>query len=631
MRLIRWIIYTLAALIVLLLIGISIIWFSVDINQYKPQIEKLVKQTTGRTLTLQGDIHWSFSGLDLDIDIGKGKLSNPQGLSGTFAQWDAADIHINPWPTIGYYLGLTDKKVIKINQIIIDRAQAYLNIYTDGKNNLSFSPAQTPSVQSKQIIKNQDSASIDALKTQTPNRELFSKTQWLPILTGAVDIQHATIQYHDQRNNQKLRIYNANLLLESDQNTPSLNLINLTLKTKLLLNQKTFNIHLKSLLAIYPQSINFNNVNATIIAPSNQQEQSLLVSTKKITLSSSTISTGSLKFVVNNLLYITLTDLNFLFKDYSYYGHLALKGENLEDILKSLNINLMTLANPKALNDPSLNADFFGNKQSLLLKNIRGAIGPSNISGNIKLVSFNPIELNYNIDINPFVLSDYLDLKGALLTFNLLHSNGKLTISKDQNQNYLINGENQITSPKALLKGIDLNRIATDVQNLLKSLKTMSGFKDSLNKIKDELQTLNVKDKRINPNNGLTTEIEKINIINQFKGSEVDTNTISLEGNNFYLNGNGEYNLIDKGLNYKLKAFVYNPQSLNLEDYQKVYIPYHIWRKDTDDAIHSTVNYNELFKQVQPIALQGLGKQLSEQLKNNKQLNDKINQFLNNL
>ncbi|MCF6764741.1 AsmA family protein [Thiotrichales bacterium 19S3-7] len=628
MRLIRWFFYLLITIIILLFIGFGILWFSFDINHYKPQIERLVKQTTGRTLTLSGDIYWSFYGFDLEVDIGKGQLSNPQDQTGTFAQWNSADIHINPWPTISYYLGISDKKVIEINQISIAKASTFIQIDENGRNNLSFSTRNAKRKEPTNVLTEQSNSA-----SPSSNKELFSKAQWLPTLTGKINLEHADITYNDLKNHQQFKIYDANLHIESDQKSPTVNLVHLNLATKGMVKKIPFDAHLTSLVSISAQDIHFKNVNAELTTSGNKQKakSSLLITTKQITLSPSTLTTKALNLVINNLLYITISDSSYLFKDHAYYGHLIAEGENLRTILESFTINMTSIANHNAFNNPQVAFDFYGNKQSLSLKNVQGGLDDSKLSGYIKCLSFSPIKVNYSIDITPIRLSDYLDLKGAILTFNLLHSNGTVSFSKNANHELLIQGKNQINSPKAELKGIDINRIASDVQNLLKSVSTMNHFNDALNKIKNEMQTLNINNGRINPKNGLSTTINKIDIENQFKGNKIDTNKISLEGANFYLNGNGEYNLSDQGLSYKLKAFVYNPQTPNLEDYQKVYIPYHIWRKTAHDALQWRVNYNELFKQVQPIALQGLGKQLSDQLKNNKKLNDKINQFLNNL
>ena len=56
MRYVKYAAYALAAVIVLIAVAIGIIAATFDPNSYKPQIVQLVKDKTGRTLTIDGDI-----------------------------------------------------------------------------------------------------------------------------------------------------------------------------------------------------------------------------------------------------------------------------------------------------------------------------------------------------------------------------------------------------------------------------------------------------------------------------------------------------------------------------------------------------------------------------------------------
>src|SRR5882672_1691109 len=56
MKVLKYILYAAGALIALLLVVVAIVAATFDPNAYKPQIVKLVKDKTGRTLTIDGDI-----------------------------------------------------------------------------------------------------------------------------------------------------------------------------------------------------------------------------------------------------------------------------------------------------------------------------------------------------------------------------------------------------------------------------------------------------------------------------------------------------------------------------------------------------------------------------------------------
>src|SRR5258706_14754555 len=56
MKAIRYTLYAIAGLVVLLVLGGVIFAMTFDPNRYKPEIERLVKEKTGRTLSLKGDL-----------------------------------------------------------------------------------------------------------------------------------------------------------------------------------------------------------------------------------------------------------------------------------------------------------------------------------------------------------------------------------------------------------------------------------------------------------------------------------------------------------------------------------------------------------------------------------------------
>jgi len=56
MKAIRYTLYAIAGLVVLLVLGGVIFAMTFNPNRYKPEIERLVKEKTGRTLSLKGDL-----------------------------------------------------------------------------------------------------------------------------------------------------------------------------------------------------------------------------------------------------------------------------------------------------------------------------------------------------------------------------------------------------------------------------------------------------------------------------------------------------------------------------------------------------------------------------------------------
>ena len=60
MKTIKYSIYALLGLLVLAIVGVAVFAATFDPNRYKGEIERLVKERTGRTLNLKGDLAVAF-------------------------------------------------------------------------------------------------------------------------------------------------------------------------------------------------------------------------------------------------------------------------------------------------------------------------------------------------------------------------------------------------------------------------------------------------------------------------------------------------------------------------------------------------------------------------------------------
>lgn len=89
---------TLALLLGLLIVAAVVLSFVFDPNQYKGEIARLVKDTTGRELKIEKNIGWSFFPR-LGIEAGGLEIGNAPGFGQEpFAKIDAAGVHIEFLP-----------------------------------------------------------------------------------------------------------------------------------------------------------------------------------------------------------------------------------------------------------------------------------------------------------------------------------------------------------------------------------------------------------------------------------------------------------------------------------------------------------------------------------------------------
>jgi AsmA protein len=127
MKALKYLLYAIGALIVLLLVAIGIVFAVFDPNDYKPQIVQLVKERTGRTLTMSGDIKLQIFP-KIGAAVGKTTLSE-RNSDKVFAGVDGVQVYVALIP-------LFSRQVV-VDQVRLDGLRADLIRYKDGSSNFS--------------------------------------------------------------------------------------------------------------------------------------------------------------------------------------------------------------------------------------------------------------------------------------------------------------------------------------------------------------------------------------------------------------------------------------------------------------------------------------------------------------
>jgi AsmA protein len=127
MKAIKWVAITIGGLIVLIILALLIIPMFVDIEKYKPEIEKLVSEKTGRPFTLGGDLNLSlfpWAGLSFsDLHLG-----NPPGFTEKdFISVASFEVRVKLIPLLS--------KDIQIKRFVLEGPRIVLEKTKEGRGN----------------------------------------------------------------------------------------------------------------------------------------------------------------------------------------------------------------------------------------------------------------------------------------------------------------------------------------------------------------------------------------------------------------------------------------------------------------------------------------------------------------
>ncbi len=180
--------------IALPIIAISLALLIIDPNEYKPQIEALVQEQTGRELSIDGDIKLSIFPW-LGIELGRITLTNASGFTpDAFAKIEHAKVKVHLVPLLS--------KEVEVSAITLSGLELNLAKDKTGKTNWAdltqtdASPQDLPTTSAPSPGSSADDATNIAALT---------------VGIGGVHIENATLNWHDETTNTQHSIQGLNL------------------------------------------------------------------------------------------------------------------------------------------------------------------------------------------------------------------------------------------------------------------------------------------------------------------------------------------------------------------------------------------------------------------------------------
>jgi AsmA protein len=456
-RLLKIILAAIAIIILLIIIAIVALPFFFDPNDFKPEIQAAVKDSTGRELVIEGDLALSVFPW-LGVTTGELTLSNAAGFpQAHFAKISASHVKVKVLPLLS--------KKLEVSRIELKGLD--LNL---AKNS--------------QGISNWDDLTQAKTHDEQPQQPTDKKEEVSPLaalVLGGISIEQAHIVWDDQQSGAHTEINDFNLTTgQLFFNQPididlSLQVINrepdvtkvIELSTDLTVNDAltiinvanlklknvatgkaipggTLTSHLQSDIAINlaQNTVSISGLTLNLDDVTEEKLKVSLVSDADINLAEKTITTTGLNLTVNGLMQNKLNAhlladvaVNLAQQTLSISGlkldagglHLSaditgtqiqdnpvLKGPihlapfNLAQFLKSLDIPLPEMKDASALSQLSVAFNLLATKNSADINNLAITLDDSHITGSAQVKNFAQPASKFNIAIDSIDLGRYL-------------------------------------------------------------------------------------------------------------------------------------------------------------------------------------------------------------------------------
>ncbi|MFP4649156.1 MAG: AsmA family protein [Halorhodospira sp.] len=115
-RLLKWLLASVAGLLVILIATVAIAIAVIDPNDYRDDIEAIAERELGRELTIEGEITWTFFPW-LGLEIGRIRLADAEGFyEAPFIELDRIAASVRLWPLLR---GELHTRVLEVDRAVI--------------------------------------------------------------------------------------------------------------------------------------------------------------------------------------------------------------------------------------------------------------------------------------------------------------------------------------------------------------------------------------------------------------------------------------------------------------------------------------------------------------------------------
>jgi AsmA protein len=394
-KLLKFLLWTLASIVILIILAAVLIPLLIDPNDFKDEIAAQVHKQTGRHLKIEGDIDLSFSlPLSVALDLGRVELSNAAGFGDEpFVKMQDASVFVSIWPLI-------TKNQLNIGKVKLTGMELNLIKNDQGKTNWDDlsevkSDTTTPAEQGKSAAVSEQGASF------------------VPVITvESIAIKDARINWTDQQNLQQLTLSKTDISISQlIENTP----FGFKLSTHLSSDKPaingdiTFNSH--PTISLSSQLFQLTDTHLSIdltgdALPGGKNKTTLMGNIvfdgQKQQLDISKMKLTSYDMVINGLFKAIAID-----KGVQYNGKITIDPFSPKTLAASLGAALPEMKNSQALGSSNMQLEFSGDPKQLTISSLIANLDDTTLKGTATIKNFQTSHYKFDIELNQLDLDFY--------------------------------------------------------------------------------------------------------------------------------------------------------------------------------------------------------------------------------
>jgi AsmA protein len=386
-----------AVIVILIIVAALLLPFIINPNDFKPRIAQLVKDKTGRELSIPGNIKLSIFPW-LGAEIGPMSLSNASGFGNApFASLNEADVHVRFWPLLR---GRIEVGTIKLDGVSLD-----LERDAHGHNNW------------EDILEHlKNSRSAGQPQNNNPQNNGLEKLH-----VQGLELSNSGLRWRDAQKHQQYTVSNLNLDMGAFSSGIPLRMstdFDFAGTNPALDGHASFKGTVIADLAkrIYTASNAKLDLNATGDAiPGGRVEAELLWEQAALNLEAGTLALNGLTASAYGLKAQMEAEGQGLLKDPNFNGSLKLASFSPRAVLQAIGHgNLANTRDPQVLTQASGALNFIASPGSLSLQNLNFKLDGTSLSGTASIKDFKTKALLFNLSLDQFDADRYLPPQKAV-------------------------------------------------------------------------------------------------------------------------------------------------------------------------------------------------------------------------